>query len=162
MPLNYNEENLLFLKEKIAAIRFAIFKAEINSELRLPNNIIEILKVEDDGTLWFLTSCNGEHAKTIERSFYAQLDFYRKGTDCRLQLGGNATVTEDDNEAFITISNYSKSVGSSGRLVLIKMKIAKAEYFENKPEPVGSMKERFKIMFNHFFLSNPHRKYNFS
>jgi hypothetical protein len=162
MLLNHNEEHIRFIKEKVEVIRFALFKAAISSELRLPNNIIETLKVEDDGTIWFLTSCNGEHAKTIDRSFYAQLDFYRKGTDCRLQLGGIATIAEDDNETFITISNYSKTVGASGRLVLIKMKLLEAEYFENKTEPAGSIMERFKMMFNQWFLSNPHRKYNFS
>ena len=162
MQLDNNQEHVRFVKEKVEMIRFALFKAAISSELRLPNNIIETLKVEDDGTIWFLTSCNGEHAKTIERSFYAQLDFYRKGTDCRLQLGGNATIAEDDNETFITLSNYSKAVGASGRLVLIKMKITEAEYFENKTEFAGSIKDKVKIMFNNLFLYNPHRKYNFS
>lgn len=159
--LNYNDEHLRFIKQKVEAIRFALFKAEISSELRLPNNIIETLKVEDDGTIWFLTSCHGAHAQAIERTFYAQLDFYRKGTDCRLQLSGTATIVDDDDESLISISNYSKNVGASGRLVLVKMRMVDVEYFENKTEPVGSIKDRFRILFNQLFLYNPHRKYNF-
>jgi len=162
MHLKYDDENFLFLKEKINAIRFAIFKSEMNSELQLPNNIIQVLKVKDDGTIWFLTSCNGEHSKTVDRSFYAYLDFYRKGTDCRLQLSGKATIAEDDDEAFLTMSNYSKGVASSGRLVLVKMKMMQAEYFENRTEPVGSIADKFKFYFHQLFLSNPHKSYNFS
>ena len=161
MELNYDEENLLFLKEKIAEIRFAIFKAEIHSELQLPNNIIQALKVDDDGTVWFITSCTGQHAKTVDRSFYTYLDFYKKGSDCRLQLSGQATIVEDDDQSFLNMSNYSK--GLTGRLVLVKMKIMQAEYFENKTEPTGSMIDKVKIMFNNIFQSaSPHRIYNFS
>ncbi len=162
MHLKYDDENLLFLKAKINEIRFAIFKSEINSELQLPNNIIQVLKVEEDGTIWFLTSCHGEHSKTIDRSFYAYLDFYRKGTGCRLQLSGNATIAEDDNEVFLAMSNYSQGVASSGRLVLVKMKMMQAEYFENKTEPVGSITDKFKFYFHQLFLSTPHKTYNFS
>ena len=162
MQVKYDDESLLFLKEKINAIKFAIFKSDIHSELQLPNNIIQVLKVEDDGTIWFLTSCTGEHSKTIDRSFYAYLDFYRKGTGCRLQLSGNATIVEDDDEVFLTMSNYSKEVASSGRLVLIQMKMMQAEYFENKIEPVGTIKDKIKIIFHQLFLSNSHKSYNFS
>src|SRR4051812_31204070 len=121
MHQNYNDDNLCFLKEKIGNIKVALFKAEFNSELQLPNNIIQTLKVEDDGTIWFLTSCSGEHAKYIDRSFYASLDFYKKGTECRIYLSGKASIVEDDGEVFLTMSHYSKTVAS--RLVLVKMKI---------------------------------------
>ena len=160
MQQHYHEDHLTFLKEKISDIKIALFKAEINSELQLPNNIIHTLKVEDNGTIWFLTSCTGDHAKNIDRSFYAYLDYYKKGTDCRIQVSGRAVIEEDDNEAFLTMSNYSKNI--AGRLVLVKMKIMQAEYFENKSMPAGSWKDKFKVAFNQLFLSTPHRIYDFS
>lgn len=160
LQLTYNEENLLFLKEKISSIRFAIFRADINSALQLPNNIIQALKVEDDGTIWFFTSCTGEHAATIARSFYAYLDFYKKGTDCHVKISGMASIVEDDEVGLIEESVYSKKLAN--RIVLVKMKIATAEYFENKVEAVGSLKDKVKTVFNQLFLSTPHRVYNFS
>ena len=160
MQYRYHDENLVFLKEKIKDIKIALFKSEINSELQLPNNIIQTLKVEDDGTIWFFTSCNGEHAQNIDRSFYAYLDYYKKGTECRLQLSGRATIIEDDGEAFLTMSNYSKSTAS--RLVLVKMKIMQAEYFENKLQTNVSWKEKMKVAINHFFFNPSHRVYDFS
>jgi general stress protein 26 len=155
-----NYENMVFLKKKIRQLKIALFKSEINTELKLPYNIVQILKTEDDGSVWFLTSCNGEQAKNIERSFYAYLDFYRKGTGCRLQLSGRATIVEDDNETFLTMSNYSPNI--SGRLVLIKMKIMQAEYFENKPSVEGTWKDRLWATLNQVFLYNPHKVYDFS
>ncbi|MEO7524174.1 MAG: pyridoxamine 5'-phosphate oxidase family protein [Ferruginibacter sp.] len=162
MQMKFDEEHIRFLKEKIDTLKFAIFKSDMYSALHLPNNIIQVLKVENDGSIWFLTSCNGKHSKAIDSSFYAYLDFYKKGTGCRLQLSGKATIAEDDDEVYLTMSDYSKGVASSGRLVLVKMKIMQAEYFENKTEPVGSITDKFKFYFHQLFLSNPHRTYNFS
>ena len=159
MQYRYHDENLVFLKEKIKDIKIALFKSEINSELQLPNNIIQTLKVEDDGTIWFFTSCSGEHAQSIDKSFYAYLDYYKKGTECRLQLSGRATIVEDDGEAFLTISNYSKS--TANRLVLVKMKIMQAEYFETRTQLNVSWKEKVKVAFTHLFTP-AHRVYNFS
>jgi general stress protein 26 len=158
--MQYHDDNLSFLQEKIREIKIALFKSEINSELQLPNNIIQTLKVEEDGHIWFFTSCNGDYAKSIDRSFYAYLDFYKKGTECRLQLSGRAAIVEDDDQTFLTMSNYSKSTAS--RLVLVRMKIMQAEYFENKQYASVSWKDKLKGAFNHFFFSPTHRVYDFS
>ena len=158
--MQYHDDHLSFLKEKIRDIKVALFKSEINSVLQLPNNIIQTLKVDDDGHVWFFTSCNGNYAENLDRSFYAYLDYYKKGTECRLQLGGRATIIEDDGEAFLTMSNYSKS--TSSRLVLIKMKIMQAEYFENKHITSMSWKNKLKEAFGQLFLAPTHRVYDFS
>lgn len=154
------DENLGFLKSKIDDIKIAIFKAEINSELQLPNNIIQTLKVDDEGYIWFLTSCTGNQKQQIDKSFYAYLDYYKKGTDCRLQLGGRAILIEDEEDKFLDMSNYSKSTAS--RLVLVKMKIMQAEYFENKPVESVGLKNKIMYAFNNLFFSPAHRIYDFS
>ena len=158
--MEYHDENLSFLKEKINGIKIALFKSEINSELQLPNNIIQVLKVDDEGSVWFLTSCNFDHAKNIAKSFYAYLDFYRKGTDCRLQVSGRAEIVEDDDDAFLTMSNYSK--GIANKLILVKMKIMQAEYFENRQFDNVSWKEKLKGALNNLFFTPSHRVYDFS
>ncbi len=161
MEFQTQDENLIFIKEKISDIKVAIFKSEINSELQLPNNIIQVLKVDNDGTVWFFTSCSGDHKQTIERSFYVYLDFHRKGVEGRLQISGHASVVENQDDDFLNISNYSKS--TVNRLVLLKMKIMQAEYFEPKPSPQVSVMEKIKMAFQHFFFDNTqHRIYDFS
>ncbi len=160
MHHHYTDENLTFLKEKIKDIKVALFKSEMNSELRLPNNIIQTLKVEEDGTIWFFTSCAGDYAQSVDKSFYAYLDYYKKGTECRLQLSGKATIVDDDNESFLNMSNYSKSTAS--RLVLVKMKIMQAEYFENKSLQPVSWKEKMNRVISQLFFNPSHRVYDFS
>lgn len=160
MDQHYRDEHLDFIKEKIREIKYALFKAEINSTLQLPSNVIQTLKVESDGTIWFLTSCNNDQAKRIDKNFYAYLDYYKKGTDCRLQLAGKATIIDEPDEDFLLLSNYSKNI--AGKLVLVKMKIMQAEYFENKTNNSRSLADKIKQTFYHIFLHNPHRTFDFS
>lgn len=152
-------EQFNFITDKIKQIQFALFKSEINSELLLPNNIIQVLKADEDGHIWFFTSCTAKQAKNINPTFYSYLDFYKKGTDCRLRVNGPATIIEDENDAFISISNYSKSVSAS--LVLVRMKIMQAEYFEGRlPENI-SWKNRIFSTINNLFFDNDHKIYDF-
>ncbi|HMK03523.1 MAG TPA: hypothetical protein VK489_05005 [Ferruginibacter sp.] len=156
----YEDENLDFLKEKIKEIKIALFKSEIDCELQLPNNIIQTLKVEDDGTIWFYTSCNGIYAKNIDKPFYAYLNYYKKGTDCRLQVSGKAMIIKDGDEGLFSISNYAK--GTYGKLVLVKMKMMQAEFYENKAFSNISWTEKIKSAFNYLFPAPTHRIYDFS
>ncbi len=153
------EENLVFFKEKIKEIKIALFKSEIDSELQLPNNIVETLKVEDDGTIWFFTTCNGNHARFIDKSFFAYLNYYKKGTDCHFQLCGKAIIVDNDYESPLCILNsFTKGKYAS---VLVKMKIMQADFFENKTFTNVSWTEKIKSAINNLFLST-HRVYNFS
>ena len=155
-----NDNNLAFLKEKINLIKIALFKSEINSELQLPNNIIQTLRVEDDGTVWFFTTCNQNHARFINKSFYAYLDYYKKDTGCRLQLSGKAQIV--DNEYDNTFCDWNGASKEGYTSVLIKMKLMQAEFFENKISTDFSWPEKIKNAFNSLFISPSHRSYHFS
>jgi Pyridoxamine 5'-phosphate oxidase like len=160
MQYFHHDRNLDFLKEKIKDIKIALFKTELNPELQLPNNIIQTLKVEDDGTVWFFTSCNGKQVENIDSSFYAYLNYQKKGTGCRLQLSGKACLIKNDDDGLFSLCNYAK--GSYGKLVLVKMKIMQAEFFEGKLPQTNSWTEKLKYTFSHLFLQPAHRTYNFS
>ena len=156
----YQDRNLEFLKEKIKDIKIALFKTELNPELQLPNNIVQTLKVEDDGTVWFFTSHNGKQVENVESSFYAYLSYQKKGTNCRLQLSGKACLVKNDDDGLFSICNYAK--GSYGKLVLVKMKIMQAEFFENRSVENISWGEKIRNTLTHLFMQPAHRTYNFS
>jgi hypothetical protein len=133
----------------------AMFRTEIDTELKLPNNIIQTFRVDNDGTVWFFTSCNGNYAVNIDRSFYGYLNYYKKGSGCRLQLSGVATIVENEDDSLTAISN-------SSTMVLVKMKIMQAEYYDNKVFPNVTLTEKIKSAIHQIFPSNAHKSYNFS
>ena len=157
------DENLEFLKRKIQELKYAKFSAEINSLLQLPNNIITTLKTDSEGNIWFFTSCNGIYASKMDKSFYASLDYYQKGYDCHLHIDGSATIIEDEENRedilpFVIIDNNNIDTHS---VVLIKLKIIKAEYFENKQIFTNSIKETINNIFTELFFSNTHKQFHF-
>lgn len=149
-----NSEDLLFLKQKIEDIKIALFKAETDSILRLPNNIISTLKADENGYIWFFTSCTGPYVQYLDKELYVSLDYYKKENNCRLIINGKAYI-EIDNTEFSKEASYDK-------MVLLKVKILKAEYSENKTLSTLSLKEKIKTAINYIMAVDTHRMYDFS
>jgi hypothetical protein len=154
------DDNLLFLENKIREIKTAIFKPEINTELKLPNSVISTIKTDGDGNIWFLTSCKGAYKKSIDKHFFAYLEYHQKGQGCRLRLSGKAVIVEEDSEAdsFITDADLP----ADANIVLIKFKILYAEYTENKPAAPITMKDKVRSFLTNIFIPVPASKYDFS
>jgi len=153
------DDNLQFLQKKIGEIKVAMFKAEMNSVLQLPNNIISTIKTDGDGNVWFFTSCNGKYAQNIDKEFYAYLEYNQKGGAYRLRISGKAVVVPD------TTPTYTTAVGTqlSDSIVLVKLKMMHVEYFENKNlVTTSSFKTRVKDFFTDIFFSHNYKEFNFS
>ena len=153
-------QHLDFLLKKIQEIKFARFKAEIDSELRLPANIIHTIKTEKDGIIWFFTSCNGYHARKIDKHFYSTLEYFQKGRDFSLRLNGTATIIEEGMESYSTaIKEYNYLPET---FVLIKFKILQAEYFEIKQPMKASLKTKVRYLFSDLFFTQSYKVFDFS
>ncbi len=99
------------------------------------------------------------YAKTIDKCFYASLDYYQKGTDCRLRIGGSASIVEDNLETSVRLD---KKNNSQDNVFLIKLRILSAEYFENKFATPASLKDQVKNFFHNLFYERDYRQFDFS
>jgi hypothetical protein len=151
------DDNLRFIQDKVEGFKMAMFRAEMNSELQLPNNIITTFKTDDEGNIWFFTSCNGAYAQHFEQDFFAHLQYYRKGHDSCLRLNGRACIVKEEGAGV-----EDSVIAGSTTIVLIKFKILHAEYCENKQAGTTSVKEKLKTFFSDLFISSPHRIYDFT
>jgi hypothetical protein len=154
-----NPNDIMFLKEKINAIKIALFRSEMNSEWKLPNNIVQTIKVEDDGTVWFFTTLKG-NAAAVDKPFFVHLDFYKKGADCHLQLSGEGVIVDDADQGVCAINSYLNGQYTHAA-VMVKMKITHAEYYDKTILSNISWPQKIKTAINHLFLPQ-HRIYNFS
>ena len=157
--MQINDTHLLFLRGKIKDIRVALFKSEINSELSLPNNVVETIHTDNEGNIFFFTSCNGNHAAQINLPFYAYLDYYKKGTDTRLKISGKAMIVNEERNA--AAPEIEERGISSRSVVLVKMKIMQAE-FSGEPMQENTWTKKIKSTFNHFFFPASEQHYSFN
>ena len=136
--------------------KIALFKSEINSELSLPTNVIQTISIDNEGNIYFFTSCKGCFAKNIDQPFYAYLDYHKKGYENRLRISGKAMIVKDEN----TFEVEESEMGNS--LVLIKLKIMQAEFFAQPGAHQHlSWPQKIKSTFNHLFFPAEEQHFKF-
>lgn len=126
-------QQLNFLQDKIQEIGSAIFFNLSDSVLKLPTSIVSTLKVDDYGYVWFFIQKPRQNLKEFETEFPVRLDFFRKGKSYFLQVAGKGWVVNDPEEmnSFVILPEETKETAIHD-MVLVKVKILKAEYYETK------------------------------
>ncbi|HEV7621981.1 MAG TPA: pyridoxamine 5'-phosphate oxidase family protein [Flavisolibacter sp.] len=151
-------QQLNFLQEKIKEIGSAIFFNLSDSVLKLPTSIVSTLKVDDYGYVWFFIQKPKQHLKEFDPEFPVRLDFFRKGTSYFLQVCGKGWVVNDPEE----INSFDRQSLNINRdingMVLVKVKIMKAEYYETKTSTHNSWwQNAFSSVTTWFRNSNHYR-----
>jgi hypothetical protein len=137
--------DLDFLREKINDLRSALFFNTSNAVLRLPTCIISTLKMDEAGQVWFFVNRPEQYLHEFDKEFPARLDFFRKGKRFFLHLTGKAYIVSDPEELYevVSVAEDIKQKAIS-HLVLIKFKIATADYYE-RPVPGKSIAQKVRM-----------------
>jgi general stress protein 26 len=126
-------QQLCFLKEKIQEIGSAIFFNLSQSVLKFPTSIVETLKVDDFGFVWFSIQKPKQDLREFDNEFPVRLDFFKKGKNYFLQVEGKAWIVNDPEEMNF-LSALDTLPADEGKklndMVLVKVKMIKAEYHE--------------------------------
>ncbi|MES1215883.1 MAG: hypothetical protein ABUT20_10215 [Bacteroidota bacterium] len=119
--------NLQFIRNKIYELRSAIMYSMSNELVKIPNNIVNAVLVNDKGELWFLSKKPQQFISECEQIFPVRLKFYRKGISFYIEISGMATIV---NEAFEKKLLPETDQTTNERPVLIKMNMKNIEYVE--------------------------------
>lgn len=138
MSVNQHNQQLNFLQDKIRQIGSAIFFNLSDSVLKLPTSLISTLKVDDFGYVWFFVKKPNQHLKEFEQEFPVRLDFFKKGVDYFLQVTGKGWVVNDPEELNSLLLDTNDWGSISEDMVLVKVKILKAEYYESMAKTKSS------------------------
>jgi hypothetical protein len=143
---------LIFLREKIHELRSALFFNTSNAVLKLPCCIINTLKVDDAGQVWFLVNRPEQYLHEFDREFPAKLNFFRKGKRFFLNMAGKAFIVTDPEELneVISIDDETRQQAMTN-MVLIKFKIMTAQYDE-RTAPGQGLVHRLRTQLNRILL----------
>ena len=122
--------NSTLLRQKIQELKNALFFSENNAVLRMPTTIISVVKVDELGQLWFFVPRPTQALQEFDREFPVRLEFFRKGKGFFLHIKGKAYIVDDPEEVNSLLFEELKEQLSSN-MVLIKVKMGKADYFES-------------------------------
>ena len=142
------DSNLLFIKNKIYEVHSAIMYNFSDEVIRLPNSIVNVVKVDDEGQLWFTCDQPVYQLEFYTGMFPVRLQFYRKGKLFHLEVSGTAEIENDLRDESEVLANR----------LLIKMKMKNISY----TEAAGKASEDFRKWFNKVYrllgsyLATPH------
>ena len=128
-----------------------------NELVKIPSSIITVLRVDDDGQVWFFVKKPAQTMFDHEKSFPARLQFYRKGKPFYIHVTGYAGVS-DDKETINEFTGLEKETEDIAmqNLILIKLKMTKAEYYEPKPSfpKCNRLQNIFQSLYSALFKSS--------
>ena len=147
-----HQNNLVFLQGRIQELRSALFFNTSNAVLKLPTSIVQALKVDEAGQVWFFVNRPEQYLHEFDREFPARLNFFKKGKWFYLQLTGKAFIVTDPEE-LNEVTNVTDEVRqkATNHLVLVKFKIIHAEYYE-RPLHNSSPLQKVKASFSKWLL----------
>lgn len=120
------DANLRFIREKIYETRNAVMYSMSNELVKIPNNIVTVLRVDDNGELWFFCTPPSFKIEECECVFPARLHFYKKGKFFHLEVSGRATIV--NNEFHCVLPAEYRQEEKREKPVLIKMSMTNVEY----------------------------------
>jgi len=150
-------QQLNFLQEKIREIGSAIFFNLSDSVLKLPTSIVTTLEVDSYGFIWFFIQKPLQSLREFEMEFPVRLDFFKKGSSCHMQVSGKGWVVTDPEEiqGLTDLPSQATEAARKG-MVLVKVKIMKAEYYETRTARAGSWWHNAFNSFTAWFRTSNH------
>ena len=123
------DKHIHFLKEKMQDLENALFFNYSSSVLKLPVSVVKVQDVDEVGQVWFYINRPSQGLEHFEHEFPAHLQFYKKGKKHRMQVYGKAIIVDDPEQLNLLPSDLFP-VAPNSKSVIVKVKIAKVEYYE--------------------------------
>ena len=122
--------DLQFLQQKIQDLKNALFFSQNTSLLRIATTIVSVIKVDELGQMWFFVPRPQQALHEFDKEFPVRLEFFKKGKEFFLHVSGKAfIVTDPEDINGLVHEDIREQMG--GPMVLIRVKMLKADYFDN-------------------------------
>jgi general stress protein 26 len=134
-----SQTDLRFLRDKIQDLKHAIFFSQNTSLLRMATTIVTLSKMDELGQMWFFVPRPQQALQEFDREFPVRLEFFKKGRQFFLHVSGKAFIVTDPEEINGLVHEDIREQAAD-HLVLIKVRMLKADYFETPAEGARAAK----------------------
>ncbi len=131
---------ITFIEEKVRDLESALFISMSDAVLKFPTCVINVLKTDELGQLWFLIPKPSQFIHAFDKIFPVKLDFFKKGREYYLKIIGRAFLVNDPEEinSIECLGDHIKQLARSSGTVLVKVKISHADFVEKAPEKLNA------------------------
>jgi hypothetical protein len=151
-----NDIQVGFLRDRIQEIGSALFSNTGNTAFKLPTSIINVLRVDAAGNIWFFLHSPEWFMDETDKEFPAKLDFYRKGKPFYLQVSGQALIiTEEQQINELTATIPELTTHSFNDVMLIKVRVEHASCFEHRERTVSRLQSWWHAICKYLLQQKP-------
>jgi hypothetical protein len=86
------------LQKKLMELNSALFFAEGEALIKLPNHLVTEMDIKETGEIIFLIPRPAQDINAFEKEFPVRLDFFKKGKPFRLKVQGKGALITDATE----------------------------------------------------------------
>jgi hypothetical protein len=142
------DRNLTYIKEKIEDLGIALFQCHSKSLLKIPNTVIQTQNVDENGDILFFINRPKQHLTEFDQEFLVGLNYFKKGKGYFMNIFGKARIINDPEELTYIIHLTPEEVNRAlNEQILIKVKILKADFYDNQQEKKHYLLKKFQAFF---------------
>jgi hypothetical protein len=142
-----SDKNLQFILSRIKEINVALFHWQTTTVLKIPTSIVRTYKVDDNGDLLFFLPRPKQLLSQFEKEFPVGLNYFKKGLNYYVNITGFARIVNDPEELYSYDLTFEEMEQALHKDVLVKVKILKADYYENEVAGTNSAANKIKSFF---------------
>jgi len=143
--------NLSFFTGRIKEIGSALMHDLGDYDEKIPSDIINVIKADEKGRLWFYIKRPVYTAGT-PISFPASLQFLRKGKNFYIKINGVARTTSNYSSVNSTDCSLDYQSNATMSLTLMEMKINSIEYAEyDSVKKESTFRSWIRVLVSQFF-----------
>lgn len=154
-----NSTQLRFVQQRISEARTGIFTQQGDALYKLRPAVVNVLKTDPDGSMWFVVQRPAFYQNKLELNFPAEVSFHGKNAGFHLQIVGTASITDDQHVICNLIAaSQINAYEMSSLFLAVKVNMRSAQYFA---APARSWKSAFSTAlggFKSFFTNAAQRR----
>ena len=131
-----------FIRDKIYRLHTAIMYSMSNELIKVPNCLIKLLRMDEEGHMWFQCKAPVVYIQNYEESFPARLHFFRKGFNYFIDVNGSATIIK------APAHDETANMSSENEVLLLKLDVNHIEYAEPQTKRKTRLNEWFEKTYN--------------
>jgi hypothetical protein len=149
-----------FITSKISELQTAVFHSHSNSVLTLNPTVIRVLKIDDNGYIWFFVNRPAQVVTEFETQFPVALNFYKKGVPFFVNVFGIARIVIDPEELACAEIDNEISNGVLSDKLLLSVKMANVNYYEKEADIKKTWLSKIKKAVSEIFVPAEDFYYN--
>ena len=138
------DKHLQFILGKIDEIKIALFYWQTTTVLRIPTSVVRTYKIDENGDLLFFIPRPKQLLSQFEKEFPVGLNYFKKGLSYYVNVTGFARIINDPEELYSLELTRDEMEQALNKDVLVKVKILKADYYENDVSRKNSVINKVK------------------